>query len=297
VPSHLRYPEDLFNAQTLVFEKYHVTDPGVFYQGNDVWQVPQTSDSSGTGPQQLALQAYYVEMRVAGKSAPEFMLLQPMVPQGRKNMISWVAAHNDYPTSYGQVSVFDFPRDSNVFGPEQIQALIAQNPTISQQITLWGQVGSKVILGNLLVIPLQDSLMYIEPVYLQASTNGLPVFQKVIVGTPTQIVWGNSLNDALTQIYAGQGGTGGSPSPGTSPTPTPTTGPTATSGGSPTPLPSVSLSGSAQQLIAEASAHFQAAQQALRNGDLATYQKEMNIVGQLVTQLQNVLGTPAPSGS
>ena len=207
--AHIRYPEDLFNAQTTQFEKYHVTDPGVFYQGNDVWQVPQTSDSSGTGPQQLALQAYYVEMRVPGKSAPEFMLLQPMVPQGRKNMISWVAAHNDYPTSYGQVSVFDFPRDSNVFGPEQIQALIAQNPTISQQITLWGQVGSKVILGNLLVIPLQDSLMYIEPVYLQASTNGLPVFQKVIVGTPTQIVWGNSLDDALTQIYAGQGGTGG----------------------------------------------------------------------------------------
>jgi uncharacterized membrane protein (UPF0182 family) len=295
--AHIRYPEDLFNAQTTQFEKYHVTDPGVFYQGNDVWQVPQTSDSSGTGPQQLALQAYYVEMRVAGKSAPEFMLLQPMVPQGRKNMISWVAAHNDYPTSYGQVSVFDFPRDSNVFGPEQIQALIAQNPTISQQITLWGQVGSKVILGNLLVIPLQDSLMYIEPVYLQASTNGLPVFQKVIVGTPTQIVWGNSLDDALTQIYAGQGGTGGSPSPGTSPTPTPSPSATATAGGSPTPLPSVSLSGSAQQLIAEASAHYQAAQQALRNGDLATYQKEMNIVGQLLTQLQNVLGTPAPSGS
>lgn len=300
--AHIRYPEDLFNAQTTQFEKYHVTDPGVFYQGNDVWQVPQTADSSGTGPQQLALEAYYVEMRVPGKDTPEFMLLQPMVPQGRKNMISWVAAHNDYPTTYGQVSVFDFPRDSNVFGPEQIQALIAQNPSISQQITLWGQVGSKVILGNLLVIPLQDSLMYIEPVYLQASTNGLPVFQKVIVGTPTQIVWGNSLDDALNQIYAGQGGTGGSPgaSPGALATPStvPSTGPTATTTATtqPTPLPSVTLSGSAQQLIAEANAHYEAAQTALHNGDLATYQKEMNIVGQLLAQIQNVVGTPAPSG-
>jgi uncharacterized membrane protein (UPF0182 family) len=232
------------------------------------------------------------------------MLLQPMVPQGRKNMIAWVAAHNDYPTSYGQVSVFDFPRDSNVFGPEQIQALIAQNPAISQQITLWGQVGSRVILGNLLVIPLQDSLMYIEPVYLQASSNGLPVFQKVIVGTPTQIVWGDTLDDALTQIYAGQGGTGpgASPSPGASPEAsappavTPSPSPTATAAGSPTPLPSVSLSGDAQQLIAQASAHYEAAQQALRNGDLATYQKEMDAVGQLLTQLQTLLGTPAPSG-
>jgi uncharacterized membrane protein (UPF0182 family) len=301
VQAHIRYPEDLFNAQATQFAKYHVTDPGVFYQGNDVWQVPKTSDSSGTtGPQQLALEAYYVEMRVPGKDTPEFMLLQPMVPQGRKNMIAWVAAHNDYPSSYGQVSVFDFPRDSNVFGPEQIQALIAQNPSISQQITLWGQVGSQVILGNLLVIPLQDSLMYIEPVYLKASTNGLPVFQKVIVGTPTQIVWGNSLDDALTQIYAGQGATGGSPgaSPGASASPavTPGQGPTATAAGTPTALPSVSLSGSAQELIAQANAHYDAAQQALHNGDLATYQKEINIVGQLLTQLQTVVGTPAPSG-
>jgi uncharacterized membrane protein (UPF0182 family) len=300
--AHIRYPTDLFDAQTAQFAKYHVTDPGVFYQNNDVWEVPLTSDSSGSGPQQLALQAYYVEMRVPGSSNPEFMLLQPMVPQGRKNMIAWVAAHNDYPSTYGQVSVFDFPRSSNIFGPQQIQALIAQNPSISQQITLWGQVGSKVILGNLLVIPLQQSLMYIEPVYLQASTNGLPVFQKVIVGTPTQIVWGNSLDDALGQIYSGQGATGGpsgaSPAPGGSPGASPTAGTTATAtaAGTPTALPSLSLSGNAQDLIAQANAHYEAAQTALHNGDLATYQKEMNIVGQLLTQLQNVVGTPAPSG-
>ncbi|MGA2512350.1 MAG: UPF0182 family protein [Candidatus Limnocylindrales bacterium] len=297
-PGHLRYPEDIFNAQTYQFAKYHVTDPSVFYQGNDVWQLPPSADTGGsTGTQQLGLQAYYVQMRVPGQTNPEFVLLQPMVPQGRQNMIAWVAAHND-PAAYGQVSVFDFPRQSNVFGPQQIEALIAQNKDISQQITLWGQVGSNVILGNLLVIPLQNSLMYVEPVYLKASSNGLPVFQKVIIGTQTQIVWGNTLQDALTQIYAGQGttGPGGSPSPGTSATPSPPAASPSQSG-TPTALPSVSLSGTAQQLISEANAHYQAAQAALHNGDLATYQQEMNIVGQLLTQLEAVLGTPAPSGS
>jgi uncharacterized membrane protein (UPF0182 family) len=293
-PGHLRYPEDIFNAQTSTFAKYHVTDPSVFYQNNDVWQLPPSGDSTSNGTTQLGLQAYYVQMRIPGQANPEFVLLQPMVPQGRQNMIAWVAAHND-PSHYGGVSIFDFPRASNVFGPQQIEALIAQNKDISQQITLWGQVGSKVILGNLLVIPLQNSLMYIEPVYLQASSNGLPVFQKVIVGTQTQIVWGNTLQDALNQIYAGQGATtpGGSPSPGASATPAPSaSGAIAT----PSALPSVSLTGNAQELIAEANAHYQAAQVALHNGDLATYQREMNTVGQLLSQLEKVLGTPAPSG-
>lgn len=298
-PGHLRYPEDMFNAQTAQFTKYHVTDPSVFYQGNDVWRLPPTGDTdSGKGQTQLGLEAYYVQMRVPGQANPEFVLLQPMTLQGRQNMIAWVAAHND-PGKYGQVSVFDFPRNSNVFGPEQIESLIAQNRDISQQITLWGQVNSSVIMGNLLVIPLQDSLLYIQPVYLQAANNPLPVFQKVIVGTPTQIVWADNLQGALNQIYAGQGTTapGGSAPPGATVTPGPSSAatPAASSTGSPTPLPSIVLSGTAQQLIAQADQHYQAAQVALRAGDLGTYQKEMDIVGTLLTQLQTVIGTPAPS--
>jgi uncharacterized protein len=297
---HLRYPEDLFNAQTEQFARYHVTDPGVFYQSTDVWQLPPSGDTGGdTAPLQLGLQAYYVQMRVPGSESPEFVLLQPMVPQGRQNMIAWVAAHND-PKTYGTVSIFDFPSASNVFGPQQLAALISQNQQISEKLTLWNKQGSQVIMGNLLVIPLQESpgknqLMYVEPVYLQASSNGLPEFQKVIVATPTQVVWGDTLQLALNQIYAGQGitGTGVPPSPGASATPGPqvTTSPAA---GVPTPLPSVTLSGTAQQLIAQADQHYQAAQAALRAGDLGTYQKEMDVVGQLLTQLQTVLGTPAP---
>jgi uncharacterized membrane protein (UPF0182 family) len=298
--AHIRYPQDMFNAQTTQFARYHVTDPGVFYQGNDAWQVPSNSGSSG-GPDQLALESFYVEMRVPGQTNQSFMLLQPMVPNGRKNMIAWVAAYNDYPSTYGKVSVFDFPRDSNVLGPVQMESLIQQTPEISQQITLWEGAGSHVVLGNLLVIPLQDTLMYVEPVYLQSQNSPLPVFQKVVVGTPTQIVWGNTLASALNAIYAGQGvnpgGGGGGNTPGASPTPalpTPTISPTAP--GTPTPQPSVAFTGNAQELIAEANYYYQQAQQALANKDLATYQKDMDIVGQILTQLQNQLGTPAPSG-
>ena len=294
--AHLRYPEDLFDAQTTQFEKYHVTDPGVFYQGNDVWQVARDAGSSGNnGPQQLALEAYYVEMQTPGKTdlnKSEFLLLQPMVPAGRPNMIAWVAAHND-PATYGQVSVYDFPRDSTIYGPQQMQALIKQNPVISQQMTLWGQQGSTVTMGNLLVVPMQESILYVQPVYMSSNTNPLPVLQKVIVATPSQIVWGDTLEAALTQLVTGGGTTpGGSPSPGTSPTPSAT----ATPAGSPTAAPTIPINGTVQDLIAEANQHYEAAQQALRNGDLATYQKEMNIVGQILAQLQTVLGTPAPSG-
>ena len=294
--AHLRYPEDLFNAQTTQFEKYHVTDPGVFYQGNDVWQVARDSGSSGSsGPQQLALEAYYVEMQTPGKTdlnKSEFLLLQPMVPAGRPNMIAWVAAHND-PATYGQVSVYDFPRDSTIYGPSQMQALISQNPVISQQMTLWGQQGSTVIMGNLLVVPMQASILYVQPVYMQAVNNPLPVLQKVIVATPSQIVWGDTLEAALTQLVTG-GGTapGGSPSPGTSPSPSST----ATPASSPSAGPTIPANGTAQDLIALADQHYAAAQQALRNGDLATYQKEIDTVGQILIQLQTMLGTPAPSG-
>jgi hypothetical protein len=299
--AHLRYPEDMFDAQTSQYEKYHVTDPGVFYQGNNVWQVARNAGTSGSnGPQQLGLEAYYVEMQDPGQTTAgnsEFLLLQPMVPNGRPNMISWVAAHND-PASYGQVTVYDFPSNSTIYGPAQMSALILQNPVISQQVTLWSQQGSTVIMGNLLVVPLQDSILYVQPVYMSSNSNPLPVLQKVIVATPSQIVWDDTLQGALTALVSGNG-----QSPGTSPSPGPTSGASPspsvapTSGGTPTATPSFTLNGTTQQLIDEANQHYELAQQDLRNGDLATYQQEMNVVGQILAQLQNVVGTPAPSGN
>jgi uncharacterized membrane protein (UPF0182 family) len=301
--AHIRYPQGIFDAQTAQYGKYHVTDPGVFYQGVQFWQVPQGGNPNGS-PSQLPLESFYVEMRVPGRSSDDFMLLQPMALKDRNNMIAWVAAFNDYPTTYGQVSVFDFPENLNIFGPVQMQSLIQQNNNISQQITLWEGAGSHVVLGNLLVIPLEDTLMYVEPVYLQSQNSPLPVFQKVVVGTPTQVVWGNSLADALTQIYAGQGTTGGGgTTPGGSPTPSPSESTSATPAATPTvsatpsvgPIPSLNLNGTAQELIAQASAHYEAAQAALRAGDLGKYQSEMDLVGRILAQLQTQLGTPVPT--
>jgi uncharacterized protein len=147
-------------------------------------------------------------------------------------------------------------------------------------------------MGNMLVVPLQDSILYVQPVYMQAVNNPLPVFQKVIVASsPSSIVWGDTLQDALTQLVASSGPSPTpTPTPNPSGTPAPSVAPTAT----PTAGPTLPPNATTQQLIAEASRHYELAQQALRNGDLATYQKEMNTVGQILIQLQTLVGTPAP---
>jgi hypothetical protein len=302
--AHLRYPESMYNAQTSVFGTYHVTDPSVFFSQTDVWHVMRNSGSSNKGLEQLPLEAYYVEMQVPGQSqpgSPEFLLLQPMVPKERPNMIAWVAAHND-PGSYGKVEVFNFPGTSTILGPTQIQALIAANKDASKDLSLWSTQGSTVTMGNLLVVPLQDSILYVEPVYVQSSSNPIPVLQKIaLAGGGGQIVWGDPiLLTALQQLTSGGAAPAPSPSPGASPgaSPTPAAGPTATATatGSPTVVPSLPPNATPQQLTAEATRHYLLAQQALRNGDLATYQSEMNQVGQLLNQLGILLGTPAPAG-
>ena len=297
----------MYNAQTSVFGTYHVTDPSIFYSATDVWNVVRNSGSTNKGIDQLPLEAYYVEMQIPGQSKPglpEFLLLQPMVPSNqqktadRPNMIAWVAAHND-PGSYGKVEVFNFPGSSTILGPKQIQAYIAANQQASKDLSLWSTQGSTVTMGNLLVVPLQDSILYVEPVYVQSANTPIPVLQKVaLAGGNGQIVWADPvLETALQQLASGGGTPSASPSPGTSPgtSPTPNPSPTATAAGSPTPLPSVSLSGTAQQLADEAIVHYKLAQQAYDNHDLGTYQSEMEKVGQLVNQLGKVLGTPAPS--
>ena len=146
--AHLRVPEDLFNVQTDMFGRYHVTDPETFFREDDRWTVP----TGQTNEQSLPSEAYYVIMRMPGEADPEFLLLQPMVPTSRPNMIAWVAARND-PEHYGGVRVYRFPTDTSVFGPAQIEARIDQDPTISAQVTLWNQSGSKVVRGNLIVVP------------------------------------------------------------------------------------------------------------------------------------------------
>ncbi len=282
--AHLRVPEEMFNVQTQTFARYHVTDPSSFYNNEDRWTVPENPG----GSQNLANEAYYVEMRPPNQPSPEFLLLQPMVPAVRPNMIAWVAARMDAP-NYGEVQVYRFPQDTSVLGPNQIQAKIDADPIISAQTTLWDQSGSKVIRGNLIVMPIQDSLIYLQPVYLQSANSAFPGFERIIVATSTKIVWGPSLSDALQLLFAG----------GTPPTPTPA--PSPGPGASPTPTPSAGPSesppsGDVAALIAYANDHFNLAQAALRAGDFATYGSEMAKVQEALRELSALSGaSPSPA--
>ncbi len=294
---HLRVPEELFNVQTAVYARYHVTDPAVFYQNNDLWKVPQQSTSSNTAPGALPLQAYYVYMRMPGEANPEFLLLQPMVPKARPNMIAWVAARSDAPNC-GKVVVYDFPDTSSIFGPEQVEARIESESTISAQLSLWRQGGSTVVLGNLIVIPVQDSILYLQPIYLESTTSPIPQLTKVVLATPTKVVWGNTLQEALDLLLAG----GATPTPPPSPTPagpSPSPGVSPAPGASATPVPSggpeiTPRPEDIKALITYANTHFELAQAALRAGDFATYGVEIAKVQATLRQL-GVVAIPSPA--
>ena len=292
---HLRVPEELFNVQTRVYGRYHVQNPLTFYQQDDLWTVPlgQTSESS------LPSEAYYVIMSLPEAVSPEFLLLQPMIPKDRPNMIAWVAARND-PEHYGETLVYRFPTETSVFGPSQIEAQIDADPEISAQFTLWSQSGSKVIRGNLIVVPVGDSLVYLQPVYLQATSAKFPAFQKIIVASPTTVVWGDTLRQALDQLLRDQSG---GPGPSQPPGPSPTPGPSETPAPSGTPGPGQTPpSGDVAALVEYANQHFELAQQALRDGNFARYGEEIALVQQALSQLDALVGastgpSPAPSAS
>jgi uncharacterized membrane protein (UPF0182 family) len=282
-----------------MYAAYHVTDTETFFRKADVWTVP-----SGAGSQQsLPNAAYYVEMRMPGEPTTEFLLLQPMVPIGRPNMISWVAARNDG-ENYGTVRVYRFPQDTAVRGPNQIEAQIDADPIISAQFTLWSQSGSTVVRGNLIVVPVQDSIVYLQPIYLQSTTSAFPAFQKIIVATSTRIVWGNTLSQALQLLLAGGGAP--TPSPGPTPTPGPSGSPGASPSGSPgqpaTPAPTGGAippppTGDVAALIAYANLHFEQAQAALRAGDFARYGQEIAAVQQALALLGQLVPASSPSPS
>ena len=282
--AHLRVPEDLFDVETRTYARYHVTDPSAFYNNEDLWTVPPNPG----GSQNLPNVAYYVEMRLPDESSTEFLLLQPMVPASRPNMIAWIAARNDQ-ANYGQVRVYKFPQDTSVLGPNQIAAKIDADPTISAQVTLWDQAGSHVIKGNLIVVPVQNSLIYLQPVYLQSANSAFPAFERIIVATPTRVVWDTNLAGALSQLLAA--GPGASAPPSSSPSPGPSSSPAASPSAGPTSSPPA---GDVSSLVAYANQHFELAQAALRNGDFATYGTEIAKVQQALRELSQLV---APSSN
>jgi uncharacterized membrane protein (UPF0182 family) len=198
IAAHLRYPVDFFNIQAKMFGLYHMTRPNVFYNKEDVWDLPRELYGSDGGEQRM--DSYYLIMKLPGEDKEEFVLLLPFVPSQKSNMIAWLAARSDGEEN-GNLILYQFPKQKLIYGPRQIEARIDQDPVISQQITLWSQSGSRVVRGNLLVIPIEKSLLYVEPLYLQAQTSQLPELKRVIVSYDNKISMEESLSESLMSVF------------------------------------------------------------------------------------------------
>jgi len=194
---HIRYPEDLFLIQARLYQAYHMEAADVFYNREDLWQFPRQPDSDGSA---ALMVPYYIIMRLPGETQAEFFIMIPMVPSRRDNMIAWLAARCDAP-DYGKLIVYEFPKEKLVYGPFQIEARIHQNTEISQQISLWNQMGSRVIRGNLLVIPIENSILYVSPLYLRAEQGHLPELKRVIAAYGENVVMKETLAEALSALF------------------------------------------------------------------------------------------------
>ena len=194
--SHLRYPEDLFAIQAASYMNYHMTDPQVFYNQEDLWALPQEKYAG----QAVAFQPYYLLMRLPGTKALRYFIMTPFTPQSRDNMIAWMGAECDAP-DYGRIIVYQLPKERLTFGPIQIEAMIDQNAVISEQLSLWDQRGSKVIRGNLVVIPIDNAFLYVEPVYLLAEGVNIPQLIRVIVISGNKVVMQPTLGEAIQAVF------------------------------------------------------------------------------------------------
>ncbi len=276
IAAHLRYPVDLFETQAQVYATFHMRDPQVFYNREDVWAVPREIFGNET----VRVQPYYVTLRLAEGSAPEFVLMLPLAAGGRDNMIAWMAARND-PPRYGELIVYRFPKARIVFGPMQVESRIDQDPVISQALTLWNQQGSQVIRGNLLVIPIEDGLLYVEPIFLQAERSQLPELKRVIVASGPRIVMAPTLEEALAGLFGGRPPAPGSPPLGpAAPGPTP--------GGPPGPAgPAGPQAGADVRALTEQALEvYRRAQERLRAGDFSGYSREIERLGEILERLR-----------
>jgi hypothetical protein len=194
--SHLRYPEDMFGIQADEYKTFHMTDPQVFYNREDLWVAPQEKYDGAVA----AMDPYYILMKLPGSQQLEYLMMTPFTPQKRDNMIAWLAARCDFP-DYGKMLFYELPKDKLIFGPNQISAMIDQSTTISQQLTLWDQKGSGVIRGKLIVIPIENSFLYVVPLYLKAEGTNFPQLKRVIVATGDKVVMEPTLDEALASLF------------------------------------------------------------------------------------------------
>lgn len=269
--AHFRYPLNLFQIQSQMYRAYHMEDTEVFYNQEDLWQLPQQIGDNNNSEQ---MQPYYVIMRLPNAEGEEFLQILPFTPSRKDNMVAWMAARCDG-DNYGQLVLYEFPKQVLVYGPQQIEARIDQNPDISEQLTLWNQQGSSVIRGNLLVIPVDQSLLYFEPVYLQADAGALPELKRVIVAFKNTIVMRQTLPEALDAIFGTQPAAEPAESPATATTPPPS---------SENPTDGVIPSSQREQVQAAIEAYRQG-QEALQDGNWTAYGQSQEKLGKLLQAL------------
>lgn len=293
IKAHLRYPQDLFKIQAQIYSTYHMQDPVVYYNREDVWNIPTENYQGST----IEMEPYYIINNLPDEEKAEFILMTPFTPANRNNMVAWMAARNDG-EHYGELFTYQFSKDQLVYGPNQIESRIDQESKISQLLSLWSQRGSRVIRGNLLVIPIKNSVIYVEPIFLQSETGGIPELRRVIVAYKSDIVMRDNLAEALQAMFkeeaeqavpeldnqnlnqdSSQDSILGELSEQQS-----------QENNSAAEAESSVLDNLAQsELINRASQTYQRAQQALQNGDFSTY-------GRLITELGDILDQLTKTG-
>jgi uncharacterized membrane protein (UPF0182 family) len=253
---HIRYPEDLFQLQNFIYGTYHMKDPQVFYNKEDVWQTPKEIYDRET----VDMQPYYIILKLPGEQKEDFIIITPLIPRGKDNMIAWMSASSD-PQEYGRLEVFKLSKQELIYGPMQIEARINQDTDIAQLFTLWGQQGSQVIRGNMIVIPIENSFLYIEPVYLKAAASGaLPQLKRVVVAYSDKLTMQPTLDDALAVLFGGAK-------------------PARTTEGATTTQTPDTLA----EKFAAASQLYEEAQQALQQGDFVTYAQKIEEMGRILS--------------
>jgi uncharacterized membrane protein (UPF0182 family) len=253
IRQHVRYPEDLFRIQSHIYRRYHMTVPSDFYTQEDLWVIPGDPDpprgaAAARSSVVEEIQPFYVLMRLPGETQEEYVLILPMNPRGKGNMVSWLAAKSG-PDDYGKLIDFRFPKGRLIQGVGQIHARINSTPEIARTVSLLDQLGSEVVWGNLLVMPVQDSILYVQPLFVQASErNAIPELAQVILATSERVVMGSSMEDGLRLLLEG--------------------GPAA-------PTVVEAPAGTDQELVRIALEHLRAAEEAARQGDWATFGREL----------------------
>lgn len=265
--AHLRYPEDIFTLQTAIYTTYHMDDPQIFYNKEDQWEIPAIAQGGEvqTGSKTSAMDPRHMIMKLPGEKTEEFILMLPFTPRAKDNLSAWMVARNDG-EQYGKLVVYRFPKDKLVFGPKQIIGRISQDAQISQQISLWDQGGSQVIQGPLLVIPIEESLVYVRPLYLKAATGKIPELKRVIVAYENKIAMEETLEAGLAKIFGTSEGQ--TKPPGEKPTQT-----------APTDM-------TKEGLLQQATQSYETAIRAQREGDWGRYGEEIKKLGEILGKLR-----------